>query len=143
MKRSHFLIFSFLFLFIGSSVAQKKYIAPADAPEPIQTFVSKHFPEGQIAYLKKKEKLHYTKYEVKLDTGVELEFDQDFKIFEIEAKSALPASVIPSKIQEYVSKTYPNRTIHEWKLTKRGQKIELDNDLDLLFDRSGNFIKVD
>lgn len=127
------------FLIVGIANGQKKYLAPADAPEQISKYVKQHFPDGQIAYIKK----NYTKYKVKLDTRVKLEFDGDFNIYEIESKSPLPSSVIPTKIQHYVSQHYPTQQIVEWELKKKGQKVELTNDVDLLFDRDGNFIKID
>lgn len=122
--------------------AQKKYLSPNEVPAQISEYVGKHFPADQIAYVKKKEKLHYTKYSIKLDSNVELKFDGDFKIHEIESKKALPKSVIPEPIWDYVEKNYPNNTIREWKLKKNGQEIELNNDLDLLFDENGNFLKI-
>lgn len=131
------------FLSFGIVSAQKKYMAPKDTPAEIQKYVKQHFPDGQIAYVKKKDKLHYTQYKVKLDTRVELEFDGDFKVYEIESKAALPKSVIPQKISDYVAVNYPGQAIREWKLKKDGQQVELASDVDLLFDSNGNFVKVD
>lgn len=143
MKTIKYLFIIVAFLFVGIANAQKNYLAPADTPAQISKYVKQHFPDGQIVYVKKKDKLHYTKYKVKLDTQVELEFDGDFNIYEIESKSPLPASVIPPKIQHYVSQHYPTHQIKEWELKKNGQKVELTNDVDLLFDREGNFLKID
>lgn len=142
MKNLIFIILITAIVPLHSITAQKQYLAPEDVPSQVKEYIEKHFPEGKIAYAKKKEKLHYTKYKVKLNTNEELEFDGDFKIYEIESKSALPASVIPETIRLYVEKNYPNNSIQEWKLKKNGQEVELNNDLDLLFDKNGNFIKI-
>lgn len=141
--RNIFFIFLITAITTHSVTAQKKYLAPEDAPSQIKEYAKKHFPNGKIAYVKKKEKLHYTQYKVKLNTLEELEFDGDFNIYEIESKHALPKSVIPKPIWQYVAKNYPNNTIREWKLKKNGRKVELDNDLDLLFDKNGLFLKID
>ena len=74
---------------------------------------------------------------------VELEFDGNFSIKKIESKSALPQSVLPEKIVAYIHKNYPNNKILEWKKEKKGQKIELDNDIDVVFDLNGKFLGID
>lgn len=80
-----------------------------------------------------------TEYEVKLKNDIEIEFDGNMEVKDIDSDIPLPKSVIPEKIWDYISSNHPNNKIMEWKKKKGYQKVELDNDFDLYFDVDGNF----
>lgn len=131
-------------LFVFSSVnAQEKYLPVSEIPGQITAYVKSHFPESKIISVKEDKEILKTEYEVKLNTMVKLEFDGNFSIKNVESKDALPKSIVPEKIAAYVQKNYPGNKILEWKKKKKGQKIELDNDIDLVFDLNGNFLGID
>ena len=131
-------------LFVSSNAnAQKKYLAVSETPGQIISYINAHFPKSEIISVKKDKEVLKTEYKVKLNTMVELEFDGNFSIKKIESKSALPQSVVPEKIVAYIHKNYPNNKILEWKKEKKGQKIELDNDIDVVFDLNGKFLGID
>jgi len=137
----------FLFLVLGfcfSANAQKEYLNTEDTPKQIETYAAEHFPNHKIIYTKKKTKPHKTKYKTRLDNHVKLEFDENFKIKEIDAKEGLPTSVLPKNIVSYAKENYPNHKIIEWERKKDGrQEIELDNGLELIFNAEGKFLKID
>lgn len=144
MKTKIILFFIAVFSFMNAEAQKsKKYIVPDQAPTEIKNYVNTHFPDGNIAYVKKKQKINKTEYKIKLDNNVELEFDKNFDVQEIESKSALPNSVIPEPIRDYLAQNYPANRVYEWKRKRTKQEIELDNDLDLVFDLNGNFLKID
>ena len=131
-----------MFVFSNAN-AQKKYLAVSETPGQIISYINAHFPKSEIISVKKDKEVLKTEYKVKLNTMVELEFDGNFSIKKIESKSALPQSVVPEKIVAYIHKNYPNNKILEWKKEKKGQKIELDNDIDVVFDLNGKFLGID
>ena len=141
-KISLILVAISLFVFSNAN-AQKKYLAVSETPGQIISYINAHFPKSEIISVKKDKEVLKTEYKVKLNTMVELEFDGNFSIKKIESKSALPQSVVPEKIVAYIHKNYPNNKILEWKKEKKGQKIELDNDIDLVFDLNGKFLGID
>lgn len=141
-KISLILVAISLFVFSNAN-AQKKYLAVSETPGQIISYINAHFPKSEIISVKKDKEVLKTEYKVKLNTMVELEFDGNFSIKKIESKSALPQSVVPEKIVAYIHKNYPNNKILEWKKEKRGQKIELDNDIDVVFDLNGKFLGID
>ncbi len=144
MKKIFSLILVVTTLLIFSNVnAQEKYIPVSETPGQIVSYVKAHFPKSKIISVKEDKEILKTEYEVKLDTMVELEFDEQFSIKNIESKDPLPQSVIPKNIAAYVHKNYPDNKILEWKKEKKGQKIELDNDIDLVFDLNGKFLGID
>lgn len=141
-KISLILVAISLFVFSNAN-AQKKYLAVSETPGQIISYINAHFHKSEIISVKKDKEVLKTEYKVKLNTMVELEFDGNFSIKKIESKSALPQSVVPEKIVAYIHKNYPNNKILEWKKEKKGQKIELDNDIDVVFDLNGKFLGID
>mgnify|MGYP001549012660 FL=1 len=141
-KISLILVAISLFVFSNAN-AQKKYLAVSETPGQIISYINAHFPKSENISVKKDKEVLKTEYKVKLNTMVELEFDGNFSIKKIESKSALPQSVVPEKIVAYIHKNYPNNKILEWKKEKKGQKIELDNDIDVVFDLNGKFLGID
>lgn len=122
---------------------QEVYLSASEYPEEINAYVNKHFPDDEIVSIKQDKELLKTEYEVQLKNRVELEFDGKFSVQKIEGKSPLPNGVIPSQIRDYVTKNYPNNTIFEWKREKNGQKVELNNELELIFNSNGEFLGID
>lgn len=141
-KISLILVAISLFVFSNAN-AQKKYLAVSETPGQIISYINAHFPKSENISVKKDKEVLKTEYKVKLNTMVELEFDGNFSIKKIESKSALPQSVVPEKIVAYIHKNYPNNKILEWKKEKKGQKIELDNGIDVVFDLNGKFLGID
>ena len=65
------------------------------------------------------------------------------QIIDIDGKTALPNSVIPEKIRQYVTANYPTNVITDWELDDLNQQIQLDNGLNLEFTMNGDFIRID
>lgn len=141
MKVLNFLIVFMLSL--GFSFAQNNSQTVAQTPLEIQNFVNKHFPSHEIIAYKFDQDDKHPEHEVKLNEGIDLEFDQNLEIKEIDSKIALPMSIVSKEIREYLLKNYPNNKVLEWKRKSNGVKIELDNDVDLYFDVHGNFIRAE
>ncbi|MEK6482103.1 PepSY-like domain-containing protein [Catalinimonas sp. 4WD22] len=74
-------------------------------------------------------------YEVILENGVQLEFNRKGECSSIEGNTALPDSVIPEKIVEYVTQSYADNYIISWERD--------DNGTELNFDKSSNFLRID
>ena len=112
-------------------------------PSGIKEFLSNHFSDAKVVKYVKTTKLTKVTYKVELLGGIELKFNDKKEIVEIESKTKLPDSVIPSKILDYVAVNYPDNFIVEWEIEDDHQEVELDNGLELEFTMSGEFIKVD
>jgi|SRR5690625_344262 len=133
-----------MFILSTSVQAQKKYFNVHNTPAQIEEFVKQHFGDHEIIYTKKKTNSKRTKYKTRLDNKVKLEFDENFRPKEIEAKNGLPNSVVSEKIRDYVKQNYPNQKIVEWERKKdQRQEVELANGIELIFDRDDNFLKID
>lgn len=120
----------------------------------IEDFVKTHFPDYTIAYIKDDWddgrlyknvylKNGYTKsYKIVFNEAgdwVEVEGDDDIYL-------PVPESVmqlLPATVSEYIQSHYPAAYVVEVKKEHWGYEIELSNDLDLIFDLDGNFLRVD
>lgn len=123
----------------------KESVSLETIPAEINTYVTQHFSATSIkdAY-KEKESTPSFVYEINLKNGVELTFNSFNQIIEIESKQALPESVIPAEIKQYVAANYPGAVINEWSSKVHNQqKIELNNGKDLIFDKNGTFLAVE
>jgi len=123
--------------------AQDKILAPTEVPGAIQSYVKKHFAGQTIAQAKLDVDGLKKEYEIKLSDQTKLEFTDKHKITKIDANKALPASVVPQKIAQYVKANYPNHSIIEWKKDERKQEIKLDNKLEMEFNLKGDFVRID
>lgn len=142
MKIIKFTFLSFMFLAFTTVHAQKQkeYLTGNQIPSEITSYVQKHFPNSNILKVKKETKPLKTEYEVKLSPKAELEFDGDLKIKEVESKAGIPMSVLPQKINSYVTQNYANVGIKEWKLKDGGHKVKLLSGPKLYFDNDGKFV---
>lgn len=142
--RSIFLLLTGIFAIGIFSSCEKESVLPAsDVPAEIKTYIETHFSENAILQVIK-DKDGFTKtYDVVLEDGFRLEFNRKLEIIEIDGSSRLPDSVIPAKILDYVNQNYPGNFITDWELEGKNQQVSLDNDMDLEFNMSGGFLRID
>jgi len=144
MKKASYLatLLSTVFLFLAA--CDKESIVGADGlPASAQTYITQHFPDHEILQVVKERDDLKTTFDVYLSGGYNLDFDKKGKILGIEGTSELPDSVVPEKILTYVRTNYPDYFILDWELDDRGQDVKLSNGMELQFDKSGNFLRID
>ena len=125
------------------SCAKDEVIPVSQLPVEIKTYISTHFPSNTIVQVVKDLDGLTKTYDVMLSDQISLEFNRKNQIIDIDGKTALPNSVIPEKIRQYVTANYPTNVITDWELDDRNQQIQLDNGLDLEFTMNGDFIRID
>ena len=116
----------------------------AELPKSAQNFIVTYFNEADIAFVKVgKDGLH-NEYEVQLNSGVEIEFNHKGELKEIDCRlQPVPEGIVPAVIVGYVESHFSNAFIVKYKIERRGQKVELNNSLELEFDKNGNFLRLD
>ena len=113
-------------------------------PQNAQNFIAKHFADEKISYIKIDEELLKTDYDVIFVSGKEIEFTKDGEWKEVDCKhSAIPSAIIPVNIQTYVSQNFNGILITKIEKKSNHYEVELSNNLDLDFDRNGNFLRID
>ncbi|QBO58475.1 PepSY-like domain-containing protein [Chryseobacterium salivictor] len=114
-------------------------------PPQVKTFLNEHYAGIAISKHETKTNAKGKQYEVQLNNGVEIEFDNDGNWKGIKDNNGVPDILIPTKIKEYVNKNYKDIKIKslEKKSDKNIIKADLLNGVDLEFDMQGNFLMID
>src|SRR5690606_14527499 len=88
-------------------------------PSTAQDFIKKNFSEVSVEKVNENSNWQIwedEKYEVKLSNGIELDFDENGNIIEIDSNNneAIPTSALPSTIASYLQANYPNAQVTGW-----------------------------
>lgn len=121
-------------------------INPSDLPATAQAFISKTFPNDPIVLAERDKDLLRTEYSVQLQSGTEIDFDSKGEWEDVSCKyvgNGVPASVIPQAVASYVATNYPGQKVFEISRDRRKIEVELSSGLDLEFDNTGKFLRVD
>ena len=146
MNKNKFFLVALLCMLLQSvtCLADDKIIPVEQLPASAKTFVKKYFPQATIEYATKDTEFMGTTYEVRLSDGTEVDFDKKGNWDNVDCKTkAVPASLVPAAIAQYVKAHYPNTVIVKIDKERGGYEIELSNDLDLKFNSKGNLIGID
>ena len=135
-----------IFLLLLSVIALNVYantdipVTFAQLPQKAQQFINKHF--SSVGFLSAKQ--DDGEYEVMLKDGTKIEFtlQGDWKDVDCHVRAVL-AALVPAGIAQYVKTNFPNNIITKIEKKYNGYDIELENDLELKFDKNGNFLYAD
>ncbi|WP_051205476.1 PepSY-like domain-containing protein [Salinimicrobium xinjiangense] len=120
----------------------------SNLPGTAKDFINQHFSGDDVQEVKEYSTWQIwedEKYEVTLANGIELDFDENGNIIEIDSQNneAIPMSALPSKITSYLQSNYPNAKVIGWEKQDKEQEVELADGTELEFDSDGNFRKID
>ena len=109
-----------------------------------QHFIKKHFPQQRVVFATIDSGMFDTDYEARLDNGTKLDFDRQGVWKEIENEHGLlPESVIPQYALDYVKANFPGRSFVKIERDNRKVEVELNNDLEIVFDKHGKVLHID
>jgi hypothetical protein len=121
-------------------------ISVTDLPKAADTFVTTYFPNATYQTIKKQNKADSdgSIYDVYLTNGFEIDFDANGNWIDIDGNhQAVPVALIPEKINSYITEHYPNQSVTSIDNETTYIEIELSNNVELVFDLQGNFIRID
>jgi hypothetical protein len=121
-------------------------INASDLPKAADTFVTTYFPNATYIAVTKQNiaDINGSIYDVKLSNNFDIDFDANGNWIDIDGNhQAVPVALVPEKIQTYVTTNYPNQFVTSIDNEKTTVDVELSNDLDLVFDLQGNFLRID
>lgn len=126
-------------------ISCQETIVPADnLPSSAKSFIEDYFPGVSVSYVKKDSKLISTTYEIILQDGTEIEFGSKGVWDKVDCKrKAVPSGLIPAAITDYVKNNFAGQFIVMIDKEPFGTEIELDNDLELKFDKKDQLINID
>ena len=114
-------------------------------PAAAQQIIKTHFGKTGVNHIKIDSKTFGgQEYDVILNNGTEIEFDQSGNIKEIDCGSrAIPDQLILKPIRDFVAKNFKGQKIVAMEVKRNRYEIELLSGQELEFDRAGKFLKVD
>lgn len=112
-------------------------------PTAAQNFIQKHFGDVQVSHAKQENGLSKS-YEVVFVNGNKLEFDARGEWTEVDCKhGVVPEGIVPRQLKHYVDKNHPGQKIVAISREARGYEIDLNNGLELKFNRNYRLVDMD
>lgn len=126
------------------SVAAMAFCVKTDSNPKIETFVSTYFPQVSISMAVPDGR----EYDVMLSDNTKLEFNRKVEWKEIDCEhstiyTSVPSALIPQQITGYVNQNYPDNTIMKISKDGRNWDIELNNDIEIEFNKNFEVIEID
>lgn len=133
------------FAFFSCESSNPKLVEFSQLPSKAQTTIKSHFSDKVISTIFYDNELFDKDYEVRFEDGSKIDFDKDGDWINIEMKNngGVPKSVIPSAINAYVSSKHSNNYVVDIDKECREYNVELNNGIDIVFDKNGNFKRYD
>lgn len=131
-------------LAVTPTMAEDVAITAQKLPQEAQSFLKLHYAQNKVLSAMHDRDLTDNDYTVYLDDGTKIEFDGSGKWESVKNRNGkIPASVVPAKIQSYITTHYPTLGIEKIERKRYGYELELTNDMDLKFDLNGKFVGFD
>lgn len=136
MKKLFFLVV----VLTVSVVACNRPLTFEKLPQQAQQFINQNFKDvGFLSAMKDD-----GKYDVMLKDGSEIEFSRNGEWKKVDCHMMMvPAAVIPPTVLAYVSAQFPDNFIVKIDKDFNEIEVELNNSIDLKFDKNGNFKYAD
>ena len=115
-----------------------------ELPAIAQQFVNKHFSNLDIALIVKDyDNLSFT-YDVNFTNLYEVDFDKNGEWIKVDCqRDSVPEAIIPAGIANYVDTRFSGQYIVEIERNTRNYVVELNTGVDVVFDKEGNFKRID
>ncbi|PVX49295.1 putative PepSY-like beta-lactamase-inhibitor [Balneicella halophila] len=131
-----------LMIFSVFGCEKEEIIKENELPSSIKSYLDTHFTSCNTTKIIKDEESNELSYDITLDCGVNIEFNGNNQVIDIDGTSQLPNSVIPSNILDYTSTNYSNDFIIGWELEGNNQRVEMNTNVVLEFDSNGDFLRI-
>ena len=131
-------------LLITPAMAWEVAVTKQQLPAEAQAFLKTNFAKSEVVVATHDKDIADNDYTVILNDGTKVEFDAKGKWESVKNKGAkIPASVIPVQIANFVNAHYAGVGIVQIEVKRFGYEVELSNDLELKFDKSGRCVGID
>lgn len=132
------------------SCEKEEIVQEAALPAGATQFITTHFPDEKVLQVKReKDFLKNTVFDVILSNNFELEFKENGDAQKVDGNGkAIPTLTIkPDAVLTYVETNFPGKNVVAWEKDSDSKKdeveVELDNGLELKFDKDGKFLRFE
>ena len=144
MKKIIFILSLFACMLTFTGCDEDKIISASQLPQKAQQFIQQYFAEEEIAIVKSEREVSGKKYEVTFISGKNIEFKSNGDWIKVDCLfSAVPAELVPEAIANKVKEMYPDAIICVIDKENNYTEVDLNNGLDLKFDKKYNLIAID
>jgi hypothetical protein len=138
MKKLFVILMSFIAM--GAFVSCDRTVSPDKLPAQAKQFIATNFNGVDVLSVRK----DGFRYEAILFDGTELEFTHGGKWIDVDCGlNPLPNGILPPNTAKYIIAKFPMNFATHVKYEHKRYEVELNNELDLLFDINGNFMGAD
>jgi len=124
--------------------AQDRIVTYNELPENAKLIITQHFTTEGISLIKYDWEVFDSEYEVHYTNGTELSFTGKGELKKVDCgMKQVPDALIPEQVLSYVRSSYPNAFITEWEKDDREWKAELNNGIELVFNKNYQLIDID
>lgn len=137
--------------FVGIDIDKdedEQYITLAQLPALVQSFLQTYFSTADVVLIKQETEARETTYKVYTHNGFKIELNQQGNWIEIETKQNqdIPTALVPAPLVTYIQTHYGDFKLTGIEKKSQGFEVELTKgrqEIELLFDPQGNFIRID
>ena len=122
---------------------REKMVTFTQLPEVAKTFINTNFPDDTVVAVTVDDDLIRPDFDVRLSSGVELQFEHDGALEKVASRNGISADLIPQTILDYVSANFPSAGYREYEIGRRTYEVTLTNGLELKFNNNFQLIEVD
>ena len=147
MKKTIKLLFVAISLLLSKSVmATENIIDSSQLPKKVVQFIQKYYSKEKMSIINfEKNFFSGDEYEVILTNGTLIEFNEDGEWKDIECKNSniVHMEIIDKRITEVIKKKFPSNNVIKIERSSRDTEIELDNDIELIFNKNEALVRID
>ena len=143
MKRFTLVALLLGILSMGAFARGKQPTTFKKLPKSVQTELKKNFAEEAFPIITC-EKVSFKKftYEVFVSDGTKVKYDDKGQLLRAHNEAGLKEVFVPKEINKYLKKNFPNATVTWYERTIGGQVIELNDKMELIFNKKGKFVRI-
>ena len=143
MKKLTFITMLLGLFCLSAGAKGKQPIAFEKLPKPVSNAALQYYTPDEILFITKDKELGKDEYEFMLADGTKIEFYENGQLHKVKSQQGVPEALIPANMLKYIKATFPNSIVTEYKNERMMKKIEINNDVDLVFNRKGKFLRID
>lgn len=138
MKKYLLVLMSFITM--SAFVSCDRVVSPDKLPAQAKQFIAAHFNGVDVLSVRK----DGFQYDAVLFDGTELEFRHSGQWIKVDCGlNPLPEGILPANTAKYLAAKFPMNFATHVKYEHKRYEVELNNELDLVFDKNGNFMGAD
>lgn len=131
-------------LSIGAISARDTFTSdPKALPAGAQKTLTQFFKKAKVDHIKIDRNIGGADYDVILNDGTEIEFNSHGELKEVESYSGIPTGLMPAAVGKYLNANYKGQKIVKLDVKRNKYELELQSGIELEFDRSGRFLRLD